>query len=182
MSGSFSTVLSRREMFRRKDDASFDPQTNYSHIFFQACLNHSLPAVQEYVARQFINCGKVMGFSGVRLDVLDRRAAVARGPDHGHHVEPRRVVQEAITNVAKHAQARQVSVTLRFDTDAVAVQIHDDGQGFDPSRPIEAGHFGLLGMRERVLSLQGRIDVVSAPGRGTHIDFRVPTQTQASAS
>ncbi|HET8693226.1 MAG TPA: PAS domain S-box protein [Aquabacterium sp.] len=93
-----------------------------------------------------------------------------------------RVVQESLTNVAKHAQARQVSVTLRFDTDAVAVQIHDDGQGFDPSRPIEAGHFGLLGMRERVLSLQGRIDVVSAPGRGTHIDFRVPTQTLASAS
>ncbi|MHB8972191.1 MAG: hypothetical protein ACYC3X_20375 [Pirellulaceae bacterium] len=58
-----------REMYRRKDDANFDPQTDYSHIFFQACLNHSLPAVQEYVARQFIRCGKEMGFSGVRLDV-----------------------------------------------------------------------------------------------------------------
>jgi hypothetical protein len=58
-----------REMYRRKDDANFDPQTTYNHIFFQACLNHSLPAVQEYVARQFINCGKMMGFSGVRLDV-----------------------------------------------------------------------------------------------------------------
>jgi hypothetical protein len=57
-----------RELYRRKDDASFDPKT-YDHIFFQACLNHSLPAVQEYVARQFINCGKVMGFAGVRLDV-----------------------------------------------------------------------------------------------------------------
>ena len=57
-----------REIYRRKDDAEFDPKT-YPHIFFQACLNHSLPAVQEYVARQFINCGKVMGFAGVRLDV-----------------------------------------------------------------------------------------------------------------
>ncbi len=57
-----------RELYRRKDDADFDPKT-YNHIFFQACLNHSLPAVQEYVARQFINCGKVMGFAGVRLDV-----------------------------------------------------------------------------------------------------------------
>ena len=57
-----------RELYRRKDDANFDPKT-YDHIFFQACLNHSLPAVQEYVARQFINCGKVMGFAGVRLDV-----------------------------------------------------------------------------------------------------------------
>jgi hypothetical protein len=57
-----------RELYRRKDDANFDPKT-YDHIFFQACLNHSLPAVQEYVARQFVNCGKVMGFAGVRLDV-----------------------------------------------------------------------------------------------------------------
>jgi len=57
-----------RELYRRKDDANFDPN-QYNHIFFQACLNHSLPAVQEYVARQFIRCAKEMGFSGVRLDV-----------------------------------------------------------------------------------------------------------------
>jgi hypothetical protein len=57
-----------REIYRRKDDADFDPQS-YKHIFFQAVLNHSLPAVQQYVARQFIDCGKVMGFAGVRLDV-----------------------------------------------------------------------------------------------------------------
>ncbi len=56
------------QRYRRKDDADFDP-TTYNHIFFQACLNHSLPAVQEYVARQFIECGKIMGFAGVRLDV-----------------------------------------------------------------------------------------------------------------
>jgi hypothetical protein len=57
-----------RERYRRKDDADFDPKT-YDHIFFQGCLNHSRPDVQEYVARQFINCGRQMGFSGVRLDV-----------------------------------------------------------------------------------------------------------------
>ncbi|NUQ63336.1 MAG: hypothetical protein HUU20_12725 [Pirellulales bacterium] len=57
-----------RELYRRKDDADFDPGA-YQHIFFQACLNHSLPAVQEYVARQFIRCGREMGFAGVRLDV-----------------------------------------------------------------------------------------------------------------
>ena len=57
-----------RERYSRRDDADFDPKT-YTSIFFQACLNHSLPAVQEYVARQFIRCGKQMGFAGVRLDV-----------------------------------------------------------------------------------------------------------------
>ena len=57
-----------REAYRRKDDADFDPKS-YKHIFFQACLNHALPAVQEYVARQFVRCGREMGFAGVRLDV-----------------------------------------------------------------------------------------------------------------
>jgi hypothetical protein len=57
-----------RETYRRKDDAAFDPGS-YKHVYFQAVLNHSLPAVQEYVARQFIDCGRVMGFAGVRLDV-----------------------------------------------------------------------------------------------------------------
>jgi hypothetical protein len=57
-----------REAYRRKDQADFDPES-YSHIFFQACLNHSLPAVQEYVAGQFVRCGREMGFAGVRLDV-----------------------------------------------------------------------------------------------------------------
>lgn len=57
-----------RETYRRKDDAAFDPKS-YTHIFFQGCLNHSLPEVQEYVARQFVACGRQMGFAGVRLDV-----------------------------------------------------------------------------------------------------------------
>ncbi|HEY3415618.1 MAG TPA: hypothetical protein VGM23_01925, partial [Armatimonadota bacterium] len=57
-----------RELFQHKDDANFDPQT-YPHIHFQGTLNHTLPAVQEFVARQFIACGKEMGFKGMRFDV-----------------------------------------------------------------------------------------------------------------
>ncbi len=60
--------MENRERYRHKDDVGFDPNT-YSSIFFQAVLNHSLPEVQEYIARQFVKCGKEMGFSGVRLDV-----------------------------------------------------------------------------------------------------------------
>ncbi len=60
--------MENRERYRHKDDVGFDPNT-YSSIFFQAVLNHSLPEVQEYIARQFIKCGKEMGFAGVRLDV-----------------------------------------------------------------------------------------------------------------
>jgi len=60
--------MDNRERYRRKDDVDFDPNT-YPSIFFQAVLNHSLPEVQEYIARQFIKCGKEMGFAGIRLDV-----------------------------------------------------------------------------------------------------------------
>lgn len=60
--------MDRWALYGRKDDADFDPE-KYPGIFFQAVLNHSLPAVQEYVARQYIACGKEMGFKGVRMDV-----------------------------------------------------------------------------------------------------------------
>jgi len=60
--------MDSREIYRHKDDADFDPNT-YPKIYFQATLNHALPQVQDYVAGQFIKCGKEMGFKGVRMDV-----------------------------------------------------------------------------------------------------------------
>ncbi len=57
-----------REMYRHVNDPSFDPK-KYPGIFFQGCLNHALPEVQEYIAAQYIKCGKEMGFKGVRMDV-----------------------------------------------------------------------------------------------------------------
>jgi hypothetical protein len=57
-----------RARYLHKDDADFDPET-YPSIFFQAVLNHTLPEVQDYIARQYIACGKEMGFKGVRMDV-----------------------------------------------------------------------------------------------------------------
>ena len=61
-------AMDRREIYRDKDDADFDPNT-YPEIFFQAILNHSLPEVQKYIARQFVRCGREIGFKGVRMDV-----------------------------------------------------------------------------------------------------------------
>lgn len=67
--GEVSTYdMSRRALYSHKDDADFDPE-KYPGIFFQAVLNHTLPEVQEFVARQYVACGKVMGFKGVRMDV-----------------------------------------------------------------------------------------------------------------
>ncbi|RYE85568.1 MAG: sensor histidine kinase [Myxococcales bacterium] len=89
-----------------------------------------------------------------------------------------RVVQEALTNVAKHAHARQVSVTLgRLGLEATLV-VEDDGRGFAPDR-VDPGRLGLLGMTERVTLAGGRLDVESSPGAGTTVIARLPADDRA---
>ena len=84
-----------------------------------------------------------------------------------------RVVQESLTNIARHAGAGAAAVTLRCAGDACEVQVEDDGCGFDPGlAPPQS--FGLIGIRERVLSLDGRITVSSRPGGGTRIAAVLP--------
>jgi signal transduction histidine kinase len=84
-----------------------------------------------------------------------------------------RIVQEALTNVVKHANARTVSVVLTRKGEAVVVVIEDDGRGFDPNADDVEG-LGLLGMRERIALVGGRLSVESAPDRGTTVAVEVP--------
>jgi len=83
-----------------------------------------------------------------------------------------RLVQEALTNVVKHASASRVEVSVRQEGGRIEIAIHDDGGGFDPA--ASSGGRGLTGMRERIELLGGRIDVTSAPGDGTEIAASVP--------
>jgi PAS domain S-box-containing protein len=87
-----------------------------------------------------------------------------------------RVVQEALTNVLKHAAARRVSVVLQRTQGQVTVVIEDDGRGFDADSTMgtDERRLGLLGMRERVALLGGDLTVDSAEGRGTTVIARVP--------
>jgi signal transduction histidine kinase len=84
-----------------------------------------------------------------------------------------RIVQESLTNVVKHARARHVSILLARRNGAVKVVIEDNGQGFDPSEDADGG-FGLVGMRERLALLGGRIEVESSGDDGTTIAAEVP--------
>jgi signal transduction histidine kinase len=88
-----------------------------------------------------------------------------------------RVAQEAIVNVVKHAGAQTARVTLSYEDRSVRLIVTDDGSGFtvDPDRRTYAGHWGLLGMRERASQLRGKLIVRSAPGAGTKIMLRVPS-------
>jgi signal transduction histidine kinase len=102
--------------------------------------------------------------TGIAVDVESRL-----GPDRlPEEVETTlyRIVQEALTNVVKHAQAQNVTVLLIRRGGRMTTVVEDDGRGFDPDGPADDGH-GLLGIRERVALLDGRLTIESAPGAGT---------------
>jgi two-component system sensor histidine kinase UhpB len=90
-----------------------------------------------------------------------------------------RVGQEALTNVGRHACAAHVHVALERSDGYVALEVKDDGAGFDPERvrPGEGHGLGLLGMRERIVTVGGALQIDSAPGRGTAIRAQVPLRT-----
>ncbi|HET8651774.1 MAG TPA: GAF domain-containing protein [Gaiellaceae bacterium] len=107
---------------------------------------------------------------------LDVQVQAALGDERlPHEIESAlyRIVQEALTNVIKHAQATTVSVVLTKKGDSVVAVIEDDGQGFDPSETREDG-LGLLGMRERIALLRGRVTVESSGEAGTTLAVEVP--------
>jgi PAS domain S-box-containing protein len=87
-----------------------------------------------------------------------------------------RVAQEALNNVTRHAGARAASVALRQKGGGVLLAVRDDGVGFDPTSPGTRRSLGLASMRERVLLLNGTLDIESAPGRGTEIIAWVPAE------
>ena len=88
-----------------------------------------------------------------------------------------RVAQEALNNVARHAHASRVEVSIRKLPDCVCMKIKDDGKSFDVDRALRANggkHLGLLGMRERLEMIGGKFIVESAPGEGTTILAQIP--------
>ena len=109
------------------------------------------------------------------IESLGRRIATVEGLDVevdidiGGRLDPEletvayRLVQEALTNVAKHAHAERVQVEVRLEYDVLRVQVTDDGRGFDPEADVDG--FGLLGMRERVALARGQLSIESEPGR-----------------
>ncbi len=78
-----------------------------------------------------------------------------------------RIGQEALTNTLKHADADNFCARLVFEDNEVRLEVCDNGRGFDPA--LAEGGFGLLGMRERVARLRGRLKIESSPGQGTRI-------------
>jgi NarL family two-component system sensor histidine kinase YdfH len=86
-----------------------------------------------------------------------------------------RAISESLTNIARHARAANVTLRLIGVEKKLEVEIGDDGVGFDPEA-VQAGHYGLLGLRERVRLVGGSVDIHSGPGKGTRIVIRFPLE------
>lgn len=85
-----------------------------------------------------------------------------------------RIIQEALNNIEKHAQAQVVLVKLDFNQRFISAIVADNGQGFDPDVMVGNEHFGLMGIKERMHILGGEIQIKSAKGQGTKIYLKVP--------
>jgi signal transduction histidine kinase len=90
-----------------------------------------------------------------------------------------RIIQESLTNVARHAGASRVEVTLSRADGEIRVRVRDNGRGFDPAGPRRPQSFGLTGLRERAHLVAGHIDVNAAPGRGTVVEVSIPFSRSA---
>jgi signal transduction histidine kinase len=115
------------------------------------------------------------------LSARERLVVEVDGPGErlplGPEVEEQlyRLGQEALANVVKHARASNATVRIAAGDDTVLIEVSDDGCGFDPAA-VGREHFGLRSMRGRAADLGGRLEVTSAPGRGTVLRVEVPAQ------
>ncbi len=93
-----------------------------------------------------------------------------------------RVCQEALSNVARHADASSVSIDLFRDTGSVTLEIVDNGRGFDTSRLSSTARLGVAGMRERARSFGGWVQIDSRPGEGTTVMLKMPLRRVADVT
>lgn len=85
-----------------------------------------------------------------------------------------RILQESLTNISRHAAARNVEIHLRSSATHVRLDVKDDGRGFDVEAAGKRKTFGLLGIRERVIMLHGTLNISSVPGEGTQVSVSIP--------
>ena len=128
--------------------------------------NLGLVAALEILAREFAER------SGIQVECQLEPAPMTPSSE----LTVYRLVQEALTNIAKYAQARHVTIRLKAQDQRAEVSVRDDGVGFDTSEKRPSTH-GLLGMRYRVEAERGRMQIESRPGEGTHLQASLPLRS-----
>lgn len=116
---------------------------------------------QEYESRTEIQCHLELPVEPLELD-SNRSTAIFR------------IFQEALTNIARHAKATRVEASLMIANQNLLLRVHDNGIGYDPKQLKIGRSLGLVGMRERVLLLEGEFLIEGSPGKGTTVTVRIP--------
>jgi two-component system sensor histidine kinase UhpB len=114
----------------------------------------------------------------INITVEFKHRGVEKRLDSGIELALYRMAQEALSNIARHAQASHASLSITFTSRIVTIQVFDDGKGFEvPKSPAEfapSGHYGLLGLHERAELIGATLEIRSAPGNGTYLNISLP--------
>ena len=136
-------------------------------------LDLGLLAAIEWQVKEFIRR------SGVACKLTARDEQFDRGLDERCATALFRILQESLTNAARHARASQVCLTLDRDQDRLRMRIADNGIGMHPHERNDGLAFGLQGIRERVRMLEGKLEIDSRPGSGTSLTVTIPVAPNA---
>jgi PAS domain S-box-containing protein len=159
--------IQRTESMLSMIDHTADAVRNLSSRLRPAALDElGLLAAVEWEVREFSRRTDVQCAVDVPREEFDINPERATGIF--------RILQEALTNVARHAEASQVTVQLREDTGDLVLQVHDNGKGISERDVASSDSFGLLGMRERAAALHGTVAIEPSANRGTTVTARVP--------
>lgn len=118
-------------------------------------------------------CAKFAEDNGIPCS-LDADAVIGDSFSESHALALFRIVQESLSNVERHAAAPRVEISFAARDGVIELEIRDNGKGFDPEKLAGSESFGLLGMRERAISIGGELSVASKPGQGTTVTLRIP--------
>lgn len=124
--------------------------------------------------RSFVDQFRRQSGLAVDLDLPDDTRRLRLTP--ATEIELLRIVQEALANIRKHAEARSAWLRLETDEAGLVLTIADDGNGFDPLQPAGDDHYGLLTMRERAIAIGAEFEIDAGPGRGTRVTVHLAPQ------
>ncbi len=148
------SIVKMREIIRELRPEILD------HLGLKAAIEWQ---AQEFQTRTGIACHLSASDEDLALD-LDRSTAVFR------------ILQETLTNVARHAQATRVEIRLENQADQLLLQVRDNGRGITAAEMSNQKSFGILGMRERALVFGGEVELQGEPGSGTVVRVRIPRE------
>lgn len=159
-------LMARLQSMKQLVDRTIKTARHVTSSLRPGALDLGIVAALEWLVEEFIEyagipCELVLGDGDITLDEFTATAVF-------------RIVQESLTNIARHAEATQVEIVVTRTDGQLCFEVSDNGKGFDPHAAASRKSFGLVGIRERVAMMEGDFELDSEPERGTRIRVCVP--------